>query len=532
VSQDEALDFIDEISLSPAVRTLDLILVRQEQTLNLGSNENKAAYWVSDFQKNMGAWEAPKDSALQLNLAPLQAVQARNISIDSVWLEAPVPMLNQPNRLIVQVRNWTNEEAENVRLTLRHEGQTMPVGSLEIPPRSAIQDTISMQLQRTGWHEAELKIEDYPIQFDDQYFMSLYVAQEIRVAIINESIENDFLTAAFNSISYFRPDNLLSRNLDYSRLPEYQFIVLNELPELSSGLAFALRQYAENGGNILLFPSAAASLESYNAFLGAFPANPFLGFDRTERIAGQVNMEEFIFRDVFENRSANLRLPTTLGNFTWNRSGAAAEETLLSYRDGSSFLAKYQIDRGHLYVCAAPVSETYNNLIRNAEIFIPMLYKMAISSGRGQKIAYTIGEDEAISADVPVLGSELIYQMEGGAAAFIPQQRITGSRLLISVSNEITEAGVYRLKKNADEEPLALFAFNFNRKESDLDFYTTAELKAMAGPGASVIEADAKASFETLIGERNRGVALWRWCLILALLFLAIEQLLLRFWRT
>jgi hypothetical protein len=532
VSQDEALDFIDEISLSPAVRTLDLILVRQEQTLNLGSNENKAAYWVSDFQKNMGAWEAPKDSALQLNLAPLQAVQARNISIDSVWLEAPVPMLNQPNRLIVQVRNWTNEEAENVRLTLRHEGQTMPVGSLEIPPRSAIQDTISMQLQRTGWHEAELKIEDYPIQFDDQYFMSLYVAQEIRVAIINESIENDFLTAAFNSISYFRPDNLLSRNLDYSRLPEYQFIVLNELPELSSGLAFALRQYAENGGNILLFPSAAASLESYNAFLGAFPANPFLGFDRTERIAGQVNMEEFIFRNVFENRSANLRLPTTLGNFTWNRSGAAAEETLLSYRDGSSFLAKYQIDRGHLYVCAAPVSETYNNLIRNAEIFIPMLYKMAISSGRGQKIAYTIGEDEAISADVPVLGSELIYQMEGGAAAFIPQQRITGSRLLISVSNEITEAGVYRLKKNADEEPLALFAFNFNRKESDLDFYTTAELKAMAGPGASVIEADAKASFETLIGERNRGVALWRWCLILALLFLAIEQLLLRFWRT
>lgn len=531
VGREEALAFIDEIKISPSVSSLGEILLRQEQTLNMGSNDIHVAYWISDFQKISASWEQPRDTALELNLVPLQAVQERNISVDSVWMEAPVPMLNQPNNLIVEVKNWTGEAAENVRLSLRHEGQTMPVGTLTIPPQTAVRDTISMQLNRIGWHEAELQITDYPIQFDDVYYLALKVAEEIRVGVINESQENSFLSSAFQSIPYFRADNLPSRNLDYSRIPGYQFIVLNELPELTSGLSFALKQYAENGGNILLFPSENANLSSYNSFLSAFPANPFLAFDKRERSVGQVNVEEFVFRDVFENKSANLRLPSTQGNFTWNRSGAAPEEPLMSYRDGSSFLSKYQIGQGHLFVCAAPLSETYNNMVRNAEIFIPMLYKMAVSAGSGQKVAYTIGNDEVLTADVPVRSAETVYQLEGSGIQFIPPQRMTGSRLFLTVSNEIPQAGIYRLMHNADTASLARFAFNHDRMESDLACYTVSELKELAGENASVIEADARASFETIIGERNQGLALWRWCLALALLFLAAEQLLLRFWR-
>ena len=531
VSKEEALAFIDEIGLTPAVTPLNQVLMRQQQALDQGTNDTKVAYWISDFQKNITIWEEPQDTSLQLNLIPLQAVQERNISIDSVWLESPVPMLNQPNNLIIQVKNWTDEEAENVRLTLRHEGQVMPVGTLTIPPQTAVKDTISMQLQRVGWHEAELQITDYPIQFDDLYHIALQVAEEVRVAVINASGENTFLTAAFGSIPYFRAENLTSQNLDYSRLSGYQFIVLNELPELSSGLSFALKEYVENGGNVLVLPAADALLGSYNSFLGAFPANPFTAFEKRERTVGQVNVEEFIFRDVFENKNANLRLPVTQGNYFWNRSGTAAEETLMTYRDGSSFLAKYQAGQGHLYVIAAPLSEEYNNMTRNAEVFIPMLYKMAISSGRGKKIAYTIGDDEVISADVPVLGSEVVYQLEGPGIEFIPGQRITGSRLFLTVSNEIPTAGIYRLKRQQGGESLAEFAFNYNRKESNLAYYTLSELRELVGSRAGIIEAAARANFEVLIGERNQGVVLWRWCLVFALLFLAMEQLLLRFWK-
>lgn len=531
VGREEALAFIDEVKLTPTVRPLGQVLIRQEQALDLGSNDIRIAYWISDFQKNISVWEPPRDTTLELNLVPLQAVQERNISIDSVWMESPVPMLNQPNELIVEVKNWTDEAAENVRLTLRHQGQLMPVGTLTIPPQTVVRDTVSIQLNQTGWHEAELQVTDFPIQFDDTYHIAMKVAEEIRVAIINESQENAYLTAAFASIPYFRAENLLSRNLDYSRLPGYQFIVLHELPEISSGLSFALKEYVDNGGNILLFPSPNAVLSSYNSFLAVFPANALSPYETIERMVGQVNTDEFIFQDVFENKSANLRLPATQGNFPWTRSGAAPEETLMSYRDGSSFLAKYQAGQGHLYVCAAPLAESSNNLVRNAEIFIPMLYKMAISSGSGQKIAYTIGQDELLTADVPLLGAEVVYQMEGPGIQFIPSQRITGSRLFLTITNEIPEAGVYRLVQGPESPSFAQYAFNHDRKESDLACFTTSELVDLAGDRAKIIEADARASFATIIGEKSQGVVLWRWCLALTLLFLALEQLLIRFWK-
>jgi hypothetical protein len=36
----------------------------------------------------------------------------------------------------------------------------------------------------------------------------------------------------------------------------------------------------------------------------------------------------------------------------------------------------------------------------------------------------------------------------------------------------------------------------------------------------------------SLVRELDRGTALWKWCLALALLFLAIEVFLLRWWKS
>ena len=109
-----------------------------------------------------------------------------------------------------------------------------------------------------------------------------------------------------------------------------------------------------------------------------------------------INTNEFIFRDVFRNRNANLRLPTTQGNFPIGRLGSRRQESLLTYRDGSTALGKYRIGKGNLYLNAAPLDNEINDLALNAEIFIPMLYKMGISSGRRRPASYTIGQNEVI----------------------------------------------------------------------------------------------------------------------------------------
>ncbi len=530
VSKDDALNLIEEIKISPATRELSKVMTRQAQALNTGKSETETAFIISDFQKNITDLKNFKDTTFDINLIPLQAVQERNVSIDSAWFDAPVQLLNQTNPLLVRVRNYSPEAADNVRLSIRYEGQTKPVGTMNIPAQSAVTDTVPITILRTGWHDAELTITDYPVQFDDKYFATFNVPEVVNVLVINEVAPSRYLDAAFAGIGNFKATNQLSRNLDYSKFASYQMIVLHELNTVSSGLASELRQYANNGGNVLVFPSRQAEVNSYRSFLNAFPANDFQQFEEQERSVGVVNLEEFIFKDVFENRSANLKLPVTKGNFRMSKTNSRGEEQLLTYRDGTAFLSKYQIGQGNLYVCAAPLAEPFNNLAQSGEIFIPMLYKMAISSARIKKIAYSIGRDEVIESEHFINSTDIVYKLRGESGEFIPEQRIVGAKAFLGVSNQILQAGIYDLFLNRDTT-LAKYAFNYDRKESALDYYTAAELKSQAGQKMNVVDMMEEAVLTASIEERSRGIVLWRWCVILALAFLALEILLLRFWK-
>jgi hypothetical protein len=354
---------------------------------------------------------------------------------------------------------------------------------------------------------------------------------------------------------YFHLDNADARSLDYSKFGDYQLIVLNELHSVSSGLANELKTFCQNGGNVLSFPSQSSDLASYDAFLQGFAAGNLGAFEPTARQASQVNTEEFIFRDVFLNKSANLRLPATQGNF---KLAPARGEQILTYRDGSALLAKFAQGDGALYFSAAPLNEQVSDLVRNGEIFVPMLFKMAIAGTKGRQIAYTIGKDEVLEAKHQIsakgetnyklkLVSEVLATKNDGSNApqnpangqssiangqeFIPEQRIFGSKVLLTPGTQVHDAGWYRLHLQSDST-LAEFAFNYDRKESDLKFRTDESLAESLPKNMKILTTNAKADFSQVVDEQERGIVLWRWCVIFALLFLALEVLFLRLWKS
>ncbi len=548
VSKEDALSRIEEIRTSPASRDLSKVLIRQQQCLNTGKQENKIAYVVSDFQTNIADMTNFRDSLIEVNLVPMRAVQERNVSIDSAWFESPVQILNQPANLLVKLSNRSDEAVTDIRLSLRHDGQTKPVGAISIPARSTRLDTVSFTILHPGWHEARLSITDYPVQFDDDYYVSFHVAERINVLAVNGSSENKYLDHAFLGAKYFQLDNADARSLDYSKFANYQLIVLNELTQITSGLANELKTFSQNGGNVLVFPSQTSDLGSYDAFLQNFSAGNLGGFETTPRQASQVNTEEFVFRDVFLNKSANLRLPATSGNF---KIAQARGEQILSYRDGSAFLAKFPQGEGALYLCAAPLNEQVSDLVRNGEIFVPMLFKMAIAGNKGRQIAYTIGKDEVLEAKHQISASgETNYKLrlvagDGGSSAtdgkapavntatpqeFIPEQRIFGSKVLLTPGTQVRDAGWYKLHLLRDST-LAVFAFNYDRKESNLSFKTDEALTEGLPKNMKVLATTAEANFSQVVNEQERGIVLWRWCVIFALLFLALEVLFLRLWK-
>jgi len=530
LSQEDALAMIEEIEVRPAVRSLAQVVERQKQVLNTGTTNNKVSYILSDFQQNITDLTPQNDTTLEINLLPLQSVQEKNVSIDSCWFQAPVQMLNQANTLLIKVRNYSNQEAENVRLTLQHEGQVKPVGTLSIPPNASVVDTVNVSILRKGWHEAILKITDYPVQFDDELFFTFYVPEQINVLVINEATPNKYLEAAFTGISYFNVTNSSSKSLDYSSFSDYNLIIANNLKSVSSGLSNELSQYMANGGNLLVFPGVNADTKSYKAFLNSLPANELQGFETEKRTVADVNTEEFIFNDVFENKSSNLQLPVTQGNYKLTSYSSRGEERLLIYRDGSTFLSKYTLGQGHLYLCAAPLETEFNNLVSNGEIFVPMLYKMAISTAKKRKIAYTIGQDEILEVDRRGAGSETVYKLKGSEEEFIPEQRIIANKVVLGLNEQVTEAGFYNLFLNP-ENTLEQFGFNFDRKESDLAYIPAADLTERLDDSYKLLDLNTISTLTPLIGERSQGVQLWKWCIIAALIFLGLESLFLRLWK-
>jgi Aerotolerance regulator N-terminal len=196
VSKDEAISFIDEVKTTPSVQELSKVLTRQQQALNSSNAPNKTAFILSDFQKNVTDIPNFKDTTLDINLVPLTAVQEKNIAIDSAWFESPMQIMGQTNPLIVRITNYTSENAENIKLSLRLDGQDKPVGLLNIKAHSSLEDTINITILRTGWHEADLAITDFPVQFDDHLFFTFNVPPQINVLVISDGGDNRFLQSA------------------------------------------------------------------------------------------------------------------------------------------------------------------------------------------------------------------------------------------------------------------------------------------------------------------------------------------------
>ncbi|MCB0669502.1 MAG: BatA domain-containing protein, partial [Saprospiraceae bacterium] len=264
--REQALAQIDDLTLTPAVVPLSRVFLRQQQLLNEDENPNKLIYYVSDFQENIADLE-PSDTSFEYNLLPLKAVIEQNVSIDSAWFEAPVQMVNKANMLLVKVHNWSDQEVENIQLSMRMDGDVKPVGALDIDARSTYIDTVFITVLEPGIKKAELKITDFPVQFDDTYFLSFEVKQQIQTLVINENQPNRYIGSALASEEYFQKTERGASNLDYSSFNQYQLILINELNSISSGLSSALRNYLSQGGNVLVFPAANSDLTSYNEFL-------------------------------------------------------------------------------------------------------------------------------------------------------------------------------------------------------------------------------------------------------------------------
>jgi hypothetical protein len=530
ISKEDALTYIDDIKSSPSVYPLSQVMQRQLQLMQ-SATSNKISYIISDYQKSICDFESYQDTSVEINLMPLQAPVSKNVFVDSVWFDGPVPMANQNNKLVIRIRNGSTEDAEDVKVTFRKDGQEKPLGLLDVPGLGAVTDTMIVKDQKTGWQQAVVAINDYPVQFDDDYHVSYLVPDTIRILQIYETTPNRYLSAAVKGLPQFTLNQQSSTQLQFQSFRQQNLIVLDDISSISTGLAGELIQYLKDGGKVLLFPSATASAGGINPFLNSCNSGQLGELVKARKEVSLMNTESFVFRDVYIPTKQNITLPVTSLSFPLNTQALVGQENLLTFRDAMPALTAYRVGEGQLFLSTSPLAYEYNNLATNAEVFVPMIYKMAIASAHSAPLAYFISSRVVIETTKPSKTGDFVFKVTNGKEEFLPGLLPSGNRILLDVGSQIRNAGIYDIFL---DEPVSKAAFNYNRLESDMAMLSESALAEInpANPSIRILSPALQANIAGTITEKDRGIALWKWCIFGVLLFLAMETFLIRFLKS
>ncbi|GAB1464174.1 BatA domain-containing protein [Pedobacter sp.] len=527
LNAEEFVQAVDEVKISAASRNLQQVINRQQGVFT--GTANRFAYVVSDFQQNFAGKESlKKDENTQLALVKLNANELPNISVDSVWFLSPVHQPNASEKIIVRLKNFGSEEAKNVPLKLTINNQQKAIGSISVAAGATAIDTLSYSGLNLGWQKGLLSIKDFPLTFDDALNFSFNVNANQKILSVNGGKTAKYIEALFNADSYFKLTSVSENNINYAAFSNYSLIVLIGISQPSSGLAQELKNYVSNGGTIVIFPSTSIDAVNYSSFLTtlSLPAVASLVTEPTK--VSQIELKHPLFKEVFETLPKKMDLPLVNRYFTYVENSRIAKEPLLQLPAGKTYLARYPIASGQVFLAATGLEETDGNLSKHP-LFVPLMYKIAFESAKDQPLFYTIAKDNVITLPLVKLGANQSLKLIGDGFEVIPDINHQNGKTLLYVADQIQKPGFYSVKKG--DSTLAVVAFNDNRVESNMKYDSQTELESRFGAQKIHFIDAKKENISSAIAEKNNGTELWKLCLILSLVFIAAEILLVRYFK-
>jgi len=534
ITQEEFLNQVDEVKISSAVKDISTVVRRQSDLFLESRSPANFSYLISDFQTSTTTLaDIPKSVNFNTVLIPVASKVSNNLYIDSCWFEAPVHQLGQGEKLKVRIKNTSQEPFEKIPLKLTINNKQRAVASFNIKGGGEAELEISYTNHEDGWQFGKLEITDYPITFDDRFYFTYPVTSTIRALCINGAVENVYLNSLFVGDSIVKYTNLPESSLNYSTIDNFNFIILNQLPAINTGLSQALTQFISKGGCVTVIPSQTIDIKSYNNFLATVHSDLFHSKDTAKVKMTSINFKNILFNDVFESVPDNLDLPFVFSHFRIEKTVHSSGETLLPLADGCSFCSVYPFGKGYVYLFASPLDSKYTSFPRHT-LFVPVLYRMALLSANINKLFYNLGNDEIIDLPEAKTGSEPVFKIRSKEKNFevIPEIKKTGLRLSLLMHHQVKEAGNYTIFDG--NKDISGIAFNYDRRESNLECLSINKLQNLIDKSGKkniqVFKVKEKPLAEAL-SEMNNGIQLWKTFVLLALLFLASEVVLLRIWK-
>jgi hypothetical protein len=514
----ETMDLLAQIRLSAVSRTMQEVKDRLDQE----GARPRDIFWISDFQRStIGTIPSSWDTLNRLHLVPISFTSTSNVFVDTAFLENPFAASEEKNVLTIRLRNEGQTDTEQLNVKISVNGIQAGTSLINIPAKGSALTAFDLVSGLKGLNRGEITFNDFPVSFDNQFFVALNFTDKINIIEVKGSDGQTPVERVFGNREIFNFNSYSVNNFNYSLLAQAELVVINGLNRIDPSLSLSLRNYlSQDQGTILLIPGPTPDAASYQQFTTL----PRMQVLQTEDLPAELDKPDFnnpFFENVFEERSTALAMPKAVKFLDWGHDRSA----ILRFKSDEPFLSRFD-QGGELFLLASPLQPTTTDFYNHA-LFVPVMYRIAASGTRNDaRLYFTLKENfvkvrlDSLAGDEPL---RLVGQQE-----VVPAQRRVNNEVYLDIPKFSISQGFYSVV--AQKDTTHLLAFNLDKAESMLAQFDANDVRDQMGNAGNItiFEAGSAEAFNAEIKARYLGKPLWKYAVMLALLFLLAEVLLVR----
>ncbi len=527
---------IDDASISDFSGMLNDALIKAAKILSESKNFNKEIYIFSDLQKT-GVYTSKNelfdlskifDLRTRLYYFDFTKKNFTNLAVADFTVDNQIFEKGSTISFTSAVTNYSLQTVNNTIASLYLNGKRRAQQAVNLNAGETQKITFETTLEQTGLVEAEVQLEDDDILNDNKRFTAIFVPEKINVLILAQNQEDSrFIRLALSgveNVSVTEKNSSQSNSLDYLKYDVVFIIGTEGIADIEK-----INSFIQNGGGVVIFPSAQNSLESYKSFcerlnigLPLTAAGNLNSYNNSTSF-DRINFEHPLFSGLFqESRKRQINSPEIYYYFKIDPQGKG--NTIISLIDNSAFLSEYKFFNGKivLFNCAPALGWTNFPL---KSIFPPLINKIVFYLSSKTKAQSQVIAGQPIAVDIRGNILPQIKVVKPNSPEEIINMDSLRNKNFINYRKTDTD-GIYKFYSGS--KLLDFAAVNFDPRESINKYLTNSEfedyLKEIKFSGR-VFNLSIDGDFSKSIYQSRFGSELWKYFIIAALVAALTEML-------
>ncbi|MEP4533390.1 MAG: BatA domain-containing protein [Cyclobacteriaceae bacterium] len=509
----EVQDKIAEVNLSNRNQSVQEVIAKCGRLYN----EVSDIYLISDFQKTSfkNIQECFEDTMKRYHLIKINALNNENLYVDSVILDNPIGFPTD-NKFRISIRNVGDENRQDVLVKVfKGEVQISSfTQNLSAGSREWVEVDLTESAELSGSYKVE--VSDSEFVYDNRYYFEVGAFVKPKVYQVYRESPNRYIKNVYSNPEFFDLSVSSIGNVDQERLLSADLVVLDGIGQIPSWLNNQLRNFKNS---LLLIPNETTVQQG---FYDLFREQVMVATDTSSGLVNSQSLHHPFFNSVFNKKDEQSNMP-------WFKSALdlkSGTDVILKSVLGQPLLAEYE---GSRFVLSFPLEDRYTNLHKHG-LFLPLMYKLSVAHKTSPVYSFEI-DDELLAIENDSLIYAANIELRNGEVVIVPVLRNIEGGLFLEMPEIMEQPGFYELY--ADGVKVQTLAFNLPKDESEVSTFSDAEISLMVDGRSNVTFESVDNGFEekAKYAAIDSGFPLWKYALLLALVFLIVELTLLRIFR-